>query len=306
MFGRGRMKIQILSPEIGYPNEKMNHDFWVRTATNKAIVALGHEALPPSSREIADIQVVFAGMEFARPRYKTRLNGKFRAVWMYSRPSEMKTHVQRLKNFDKIYSLTSRHAEVFKGETGLVTKPLRIVTNKEHRPGGKYAFDIAYMGTKVDYRVKAIIALAHRGYKIVVAGYGWTKGRLHKNIHVAGQFWPNNQFSEFYNQAPLSIYPIREEYATRGIVPIRIIDIYASSDCMCLCSINPGLAETFAIPPPQYEDVAGLVRMVEFYMDNPTKRKEQQTTIRESLRKRTYQDLVLDVIVDAMNFWSQR
>lgn len=300
------MKIQVLSPEIGYPNEKMNHDFWVRMATNKAIIELGHEVLPPDTKEIPDIQIVFAGMEFHRPRYKARLNGKFKAVWLYSRPSEMTQHTSRLRQYDQIYTLTSKHAEVFEKESKVVTKPLKIATNKTYKPATKpYAFDLAYMGTKVDYRLRNIVELANQGYKIVACGFGWTRGVKHKNIHVAGQFWPNEDFSGFYNQAPLSIYPMRGEYSKYGIVPIRIMDIYASSDCMCLCSPNRGLMETFAITPPQYEDSRGLKQVVEFFLKNPEERKQRQAAIRESAT-RTYRDLVLDVVTDAMDFWSKR
>jgi hypothetical protein len=275
-------------------------------ATNKAIVELGHEALTPDSKEVPDIQIVFAGMEFHKPRYKARINGKFKSVWMYARPSQMSQHIGRLKQFDQVYSLTNRHAEMFEKATGFVTKPLHIASDKKYKPATKpYAFDIAYMGTKVDYRLKSIVELLSRGYKVVVCGFGWTRGIKHANLRVAGQFWPNEDFSGFYNQAPLSIYPMKSDYQKYGIVPIRIMDIYVSSDCMCLAPVNRGLMETFVISPPQYENTQQLIQIVDFFLKNPDERKQRQSAIRESTA-RTYKDLVLDVITDAMEFWSKK
>lgn len=301
------MKIQVISPEIGNKQEELSHDFWVRKATNEAITELGHEVSPHDSKEIPDIQLVFAGMDFRLLKKKVKPVGKFRAIWLYSKPDEIKVHKGNLNGFHQIYALTAKHAEVFKKETGIITKPLRIATDKVYFPSKKeHLFDVAYMGTKIDYRVQTIKALAQEGHKIVVAGYGWTRRRLHKNIHATKQFWPNDRFAEFYNQAPLSVYPTKTEFTERGIIPIRVVDIYASSDCLCLCPINPGLKESFANPPPQYEDVDGLLRMVKFYLDHPAKRNEVQRTIREGLIKRTYKDLVLEVIVDAMHYWSKK
>lgn len=300
------MKIQVISPEIGNKQEELSHDFWVRKATNEAITELGHEALPHDSKEVPDIQLVFAGMDFRLLKKKVKPVGKFRAVWLYSKPDEIRAHKGNLNGFHQIYTLTTTHAEVFKKETGLLSKPLRIAVDKEYRPRKReYGFDVAYMGTKMGYRAQVIRTLAQKGYKIIVAGYGWTGRRPYKNIHIAKQFWPNNQFAEFYNQAPLSVYPMKKEFIGRGIVPIRIADIFASSDCLCLCPVNPGLKETFANPPPQYKDTNELLQMVKFYLSHPVEREETQRTVQKSLIGRSYKDLVLEVIVDAMNHWSK-
>lgn len=299
------MKIQVISPEIGDSQAELNHDFWVRKAANEAIEELGHEALSPESNEVPDIQLVFVGMNFHQLKKKVTLKGRFTAAWLYSKPNEVRTHKGNLNEFHQLYTLTTMHAKAFKQETGLITKPLRIAIDKEYRPRKKdYSFDVVYMGTKISYRAQIIKALANKGYRIGLAGYGWGR-QPHKNLRVIRQFWPNNQFAEFFNQAPLSIYPTKREFAGRGIVPIRVADIYASSDCLCLCPINQGLKEAFAVPPPQYEDIEALLRMVQFYLDHPTKRDETQTIIREGLKMRSYKDLILEVIVDAMSYWSK-
>lgn len=298
------MRIQVLSPEIGLPNEKMNHDYWVRKATNEAIRALGHEPLKPGAKEVPDIQIVFSGM---KPRCQHILNGKYKVAWIYSRPDEMHNQRGFLSQFDQIYCLTDYHTSKFSQKMKMKAKLLRIGTDKTHTPTTTpYAYDIAYLGSSPDRRVRPITALADHGFKIVVCGWRWNRIK-HPNIKVAGQFWPNEKFGEFFNQAPLSYYPVVAPFIEYGIVPIRIMDIYAASDCVCITEANPGLIETFPITPPQFEqgDTDRLIELMEFFLKNPATRKDRQKAIR-GLIGRTYKDIVLDIIVDAQEFWSTK
>lgn len=298
------MKIQVLSPEIGLPNEKMNHDYWVRAATNQAIKGLGHEPLEPNTKEVPDIQIVFSGM---KPRHQCALNGRYRAVWVYSRPNEMDAQRGFLSQFDQIYCLTEHHTLMFNQKMKTMAKPLRIGTDKTYvRATKPYAYDIAYLGSSPERRVEPITKLADHGFKIVVCGWRWNRIK-HENIDVVGQFWPNERFGEFFNQAPLSYYPVVAPFIEYGIVPIRIMDIFAASDCMCVTEANPGLIETFPITPPQFEhgDTGRMIELIDFFLRNPAERKSRQKSIRE-LIDRTYEDVVLDIIVDAQEFWSRK
>lgn len=301
------MKIQIYTPDIGLPNSKMSHDYWVRQDLEQAVRNLGYDVLSSidnSSKEIPDIQIVCCGM---KRKTHTPLVGKFKAAWVYSRPEEFVGQRRFLAQFDRVYSLTQWHADLFHNQAGIATKVLKVATSKQYAPSsGVYAYDIVYMGSSIDTRTSPIEHLANKGYKILVAGWRWDRiAAKHKNIDFAGQFWPNSEYSNFYNKAPLSLYPVSESFIKYGVVPIRILDIYACSDCLCLTNSNPGLGETFNTSPPYYDTLESLTELVDFYLKHPTARSKLQQLVRQSIT-RTYEDIILDVEVEAMRFWSNK
>lgn len=283
------------------------HDYWVRQTMYKAIESLGHEALKGDSKDIPDIQLICMGMPTSAD-----IKGRYRATWLYSRP-ERDFPDKEMNVFDQIYTLSSVHQQKFKQKTGRDTKVLRIATNKVHKAAvEEYGYDIAYMATATDYRLEAIQTLAEAGYKIALVGSKWVKGShkpnpylvAHPNIKIVERFWPNERFSDFFNLAPLSIYPMQDAYIENGIVPIRILDVYASSDCLCLAKNNSALREMFPVLPPTYSSSDGLVALARDYLDNPEKRKSKQTAVRQALTRR-WEHVISDIIDDAETFWRQ-
>lgn len=294
------MKIQILSPDLGLPTGATNHDYWVRKHTEEAVVSMQHELVPHDSSAEADIQLTFLGMssgrQFIRPL------GQFRAAWIYSRPDEYGRQLDFLSQFDKVYGTTNVHSRAFLQETQQQIGVLPIATNKTYKTHQtQYIADVAYMGSANEERRRLIIKLANRGFKIVVAGRGWGQVK-HRKIKFTKEFWPNEDFSTFFSKAPLAVYETSNTFVNYGIVPIRIMDIYVSSDSLCITNMNSGLAETFAEEPPQFSNFEDLVQQVKRFLKRPSERNRLQKKIRQSI-KRTYQDLVTDVIVDAMQFW---
>lgn len=310
-FVQERLTVQVISPDSGRENK--GHDHWVWLATNQAIERLGHNTLDPFSTTLPDIQLSFLGMS---PKYDIPAKGMFKAAWLYAKP-EFDFNDRNLKVYNQLYTLSTIHQQAFEKCTGLKTKVLRVATNKIHKPATKaYQYDIAYMATGVEYRAQVVRALAEAGYRVAVVGSKWTKDAArakiranlclveHPNIDIIGEFWPNEEFSDFFNLAPLSIYPMQDAYVENGIVSIRILDVYASSDCLCLVRNNPGLEETFGVLPPTYTSLKDLIELVEFYLKNPEECRIKQEAVRQSLLRR-YEDLVRDVIRDAKVFWGQ-
>lgn len=294
------MKIQVISPEIGSEDERMSHDYWVRKATNEAIAALGHEVLEPRTTEMPDIQLTFLGMH---PFHRIRKKGRYTAGWIYSRPERLKS--RKLRGYNQIYTLSIVHQKRLAETKGIESKVLLVSSDKAYKSSnGQYEYDVACMASHRKGRIKPILALADAGLKVVIAGYKWKKEIQHPNVDIIADFWPNEEFSDFFNKAPLSIYVMDKPATINGIVPIRILDVYTSSDCMCLVSDNPALPEMFPELPPTYSSLDELVERARFFLANPEERKVKQSRVRQQL-KRTYKDLVNDVIRNAKAFWNK-
>ena len=314
------MKIQVISPDAGRDNK--GHDFWVLKVTGEAVTSFGHIVLSPFSEEMPDIQLTFVGMP---PKCDIPRRGRYKAAWLYARP-EKDFADQNLDEFDQIYTLSTMHQQVFKEKTNRDTKVLLVATNKHYKPATEdYRYDIVYMATGVRYRADAMKTLAKAGYKIAIVGSKWAKEGAfmpyekiktkkvranlqlmpYPNVDILTDFWPNDQFSEFFNMGPLTVYPLLKPYIQNGIIPIRILDIYASSDCLCLARESAGLEEVFSERPPTYYAEEELVELVKFYLDNPDIRRAKQKDVRLSLTRR-YEDLVNDVIKDAKVFWEKK
>jgi hypothetical protein len=291
------MKIQIFSPDTNTDNPQITHDYWVKHDIIKAIKDLGHNVIHSDSLEIPDIQIVLWGQE---PHYKIKTEGKFRAIWLFSRPNKLPRLVKRLEQ--QVYTLTKTHQRRVRRK-GIESKVLAIASNKEYRPVTRsYVYDIAYMGFCRGHCCTKIEKIAEQGYKIVIAGPLWEKmAQKHPNIHLMGNSWPNDNFSNFFNLAPLSVYPVRDVYLKYGIVPIRIFDIFRSSDCLCITSKNEALKEVFSTLPPTYNTEDELLDHIRFYLKRNKIRHEKQQAIRSSL-VRTYREWLLDIINDAMSF----
>lgn len=307
-----KFTIQVISPDSDRENK--GHDHYVWKATMEAIEALGHVALDPFTTEIPDIQLIFMGVP---QKYKFVRRGTFKAAWLYAKPNA-DLEERNLDDFNQLYTLTTCHQQVIEARLGRKSKILRVATNKIYTPATKkYRYDVAYMATAVDYRAEVVKALANAGFKVAVVGSKWTKDaeRAQKranlclvknpNINIIDEFWPNEKFNDFFNMAPLSIYPVADSYMENGIVPIRILDIYAGSDCLCLVRKVSTLNEAFSVLPPTYDTPQELINLVEHYLAHPEERKEKQAAIRSGLT-RTYEDLVNDVINDAKVFWGQK
>lgn len=304
-----KFTIQVIAPSMG---KFRSHDYWVRKAANDAIAALGYEALEPDTDVTPDIQLVFMGMPTS-----AHIRGRFKATWLYSKPGRDFPD-EELDVFDQIYTLSATHQQKFEQKTGRKTKVLQIATDKYYKAAiEKHEYDIVYMATGVEYRAKVVRTLAEAGFRIGLVGSKWTKETEkvekkpsyclvdHPNIDIVEGFWPNEQFGDFYNKAPLSIYPMSETYVESGIVPIRILDVSTGSGCLCVVSSNPGLREVFANPPPTYDSLDEMIKLIRFYLDHPEERKIKQADVRQSLTRR-YEDLVNDVINDAKIFWGQK
>lgn len=298
------MKIQVITPGMERTN---THDYWVRQTMYKAIESLGYEVLKGDSKDLPDIQLICMGMPTS-----ANIRGKYKATWLYSRP-ERDFPDKEMSVFDQIYTLSSVHQQKFKQKTGKDTKILRVATNKDYKPATEeYKYDVAYMATATDYRLEAVQTLAEAGYKIGLVGSKWVKGShkpnpylvAHSNIEIVEKFWPNEQFSDFFNLAPLSIYPMQDAYIENGIVPIRILDVYASSDCLCLAKNNLALKEMFPVLPPTYSFSDELVALAKDHLDNPEKRRLKQIAVRQALTRR-WEHVIGDIVQDAKAFWSQ-
>lgn len=299
------MKIQVITPGMERTN---THDYWVRQTMYKAIELLEHEALKGNSKELPDIQLICMGMPTS-----ANIRGRYKATWLYSRP-ERDFPDEEMDVFDQIYTLSSVHQQKFKQKTGRDTKVLYVATDKTHRAATEeYKYDVAYMATATDYRFEAVLTLAEAGCKIALVGSKWVKGShkpnpylvAHPNIEIVERFWPNEHFSDFFNLAPLSIYPTQDAYVENGIVPIRILDVYASSDCLCLVKSSPALKEVFPVLPPTYSSLDDLIMLANNYLNNPEKRKSKQIAVQQALTRR-WEHVISDIIDDAKIFWRQK
>lgn len=292
------MKIQIFSADIGWSNAKQCHDYWIRQNISASVNNSGYTTVPFDSNVVPDIQLTIWGM---KPLYEIKAEGRFRALWLHSVRYGLPKSCEQ---YDQIYTRSSIHQQRIRQE-GVDSKILPIASDKEYVPKNQpYKYDIVFMGTHREHRVKIIKLLADQGYKIAIAGVGWHKLQ-HTNVDVLKDFWPNDDFSSFYNLAPLSVYELQDVHEEYGITPTRALDIYKCSDCLCIMRENNGIKEDFPIMPPVYSSDKELLRHVSFYLGHPRSRRKKQKDIRESLRRK-YRHLVSEIISDAESFWKRR
>lgn len=287
------MKIQIVYPGMYSSRKHYTGDYWVYQYIMKALYQAEHVV----TEEKPDIQWQFIGL---KERLRYRWTAPFRVAWIYARPHYYLRGRMLRKIVNRnhlIYTISQRHADILK-KHGVKCKPLLPAAGQHYQPRrDAHKYQVVYLGTggSRSYRTSTINRLAVR-YSVAVCGIGWNNTQS----TWLGDFWPNENLGEFYNQAPLSIYMMPKSYQQVGLIPVRVLDAMASSDNLCIVQENCGLKEIFGdIVPPTFRDVSDLLKVVKYYLQHDQERQQLQQDIREHLSHYTYEDLCKQVISDA-------
>lgn len=276
-----KIKIQIISPAT--PDKFHCGDFWVQKDLESEFIKRGYEIVT----ENADIDLYL----FGNILFDNYLSAPRRFCWIYSHPSFIETNSKEWKSFsnqfEHIFVLSNKFLPKIDGSSLLLG-----ASSKNFIPRiGNPKYDIIFVGNSAKpKRVEIMKYLIKLGkYKICLAGGGWKSklGKLIKKVDYKGDFINNNKLGEFFNQGSLSFYSAHEDMKIEGFVAVRILDIFRSSECVCISDNNPGLGE-ISENIPKFTDEKNLSEKIDWFLQHPEELKEVALKCRKDLEKYTF------------------
>ena len=115
--------------------------------------------------------------------------------------------------------------------------------------------------------MKYLVSL--KKYKIAIAGIEWEEklGELIQYVDYLGPYFDNRKLVELFNSSKLSFYVTSQDMKQHGFVAMRVLDIVAGSDCLCIPDVNLGLKDIFEYIPT-FETKEDLVEHLDWYLDH--------------------------------------
>ena len=257
------MKIRIISPSDREKNNPTEWgDYWVKVDLQEEFKRRGYDVV----EEGADVDFFL----FGTPWWGKSCTAKQRLCWIYSHPDVARKPKsdEFLKQFDHIFVLSSHFLEFmktkYKNSSVLLGGTSKKFKDREAPP----IYDVVFMGnTGKPRRVEALKKLVSLNkYRIGIVDPKWGK-YIEPNDKV--DILPcvsNRAYTNFFNKARVTFYIGHEDMRLEGFVAVRILDIFASSECLCLSEQNAGLDEYFSYVP-QFETIDDLVEHVDWYTE---------------------------------------
>lgn len=285
------MKIKIIAPLN--PNRQRLHiqcgDYWVKKDLENEFIKRGYEVVEKNP----DLDFYL----FGNYDYDNCITAPRRFCWVYSHPDLIKSDKwkQFSKQFEHIFILSNtflRHIDItYSVLLGASSK--KFIPRKK-----KVKYDIMFVGnaakpTRVEL-MKYLIGL--NKYKICIVGRGWPKklGDQIKKIDYKGSYIANDKLGEFFNQGLLSFYASHEDMRKEGFVAVRILDIFRSSENLCISDNNPGLKDIFRYIPT-YKNKEELVEFIDLFLQNPKSRKLTALNCRQDVQQWTFSKIVMEI-----------
>ena len=283
-----KTKIQIISPAT--PNSFRCGDFWVQKDLENEFEKRGYEIVDKDS----DIDFYL----FGNTLFNDYLSAPRRFCWVYSHPDFIKNNKKEWelfsKQFEHIFVLSNKFISSVDGSSLLLGASSKKFVPREEA----VKYDIVFVGNSAKpKRVDTIKYLINLNkYKICLAGGGWEKklGNLINKIDYKGSYIDNDKIGEFFNQGHLSFYSAHEDMQREGFVAVRILDIFRSSECLCLSEDNPGLKD-ISINIPTYSNDRDLSKKIDYFLKNPKKIRQTIKKCRKDINKYTFIETVNEI-----------
>ena len=287
------MKIKIVALSDTMKNVK-DGDYWVKKDLEVAFLKRGYEIVDAG----ADLDFYLFGLYSSGHH----MSAPRRFCWVYSHPDLVgkSQWPEFAKQFEHIFVLSNSFVldKKFNNERdktsvllGASSKTL-ILREREAR------YDIVFVGAmRHGKRLDTMRHLIEAGkYKICLVGVGWDKalGNLIKNVDYKGDYIDNHLLGDFFNQGLFSFYSAHEDMRLAGFVAVRILDIFRSSECLCVSDKNIGLKDMFR-DIPIYENKDGLMDKIDWFLEHPIEREAIALSCRKDAMERTFTKTVIEV-----------
>jgi len=278
------LRIRIIAPSDGAKNETWWADHWVKRDLEIEFAKRNHSVVDCN----ADLDFYLFG-SYAQA---DKITAPIKFCWIYSHPDIVQD------NF------TAQFNHVF-----VLSKPLLLkVANSTLLFGGssktlvprkeKAKYDLVFMGNTGSLKrietLKYLIDL--KKYKIGLAGAGWDTvlGSQIEGVDYKGPYIDNAKLGEFFNQGLLSFYTGHEDMRKEGFVAVRILDIFRSSENLCISETNAGLHEMFR-NIPMYGSKEFLAPQIDWFLEHPDERERVALRCRQDAAEWTFGRVVDEV-----------
>jgi len=286
------MKIKIVALSDTMKNIK-DGDYWVKKDLEIAFLERGYEIVNTG----ADLDLYLFGLYTSGHH----MSAPRRFCWVYSHPDSVgKSQWPGFaKQFEHIFVLSNKFIldERFNNDRSK-TSVLLGASSKEFTPRKEIKYDIAFVGSmRSGKRLGAMRHLIESGkYKICLAGVGWDRalGDLVKNVDYKGDYIDNHLLGNFFNQGLLSFYSAHEDMRLAGFVAVRILDIFRSSECLCISDENIGLKDMFR-DIPIYENKDDLMNKIDWFLEHPVEREAVALKCREDAMSWTFIKTIMEI-----------
>lgn len=285
------MKIKIIAPLD--QNRREAHircgDYWVKKDLEYEFLKRGYEIV----KEEADLDFYL----FGNYDYANYMSASRKFCWIYSHPDLIQSSkwLTFSKQFEHVFVLSntflSKIGNNFSVLLGASSK--KFVARKED-----VKYDVIFVGnSSKPTRIKLMKYLIKLNkYKICLVGDGWKKrlGKQINKVDYKGKYVDNNKLGEFFNQGTLSFYSAHEDMRKEGFVAVRILDIFRSSENLCISDNNPGLKDIFR-NIPIYNNKEELSKRIDWFLQHPKKREEIASKCREDVKQWTFGRIVTEI-----------
>lgn len=292
------MNIKIISPsDIAKSSTRIWWgDYWVQRDLQKAFYKRGYKIV----KKHADIELYL----FGDYKYFKLTDSPLKFCWVYSHPSSIiqkpKVWNNFCQHFNHIFvcsrSLNYKINNLTKNKS---TSILLGASSKQFRPRTLCPkYDLIFVGnaakpSRIEL-MKHLIKL--NKYRICLIGSGWEKVLKNKikAVDFKGSYIDNNSLGNIFNQGILSFYSSHEDMRQEGIVAVRILDIFKSSENLCIADENHGLKDMFQ-NIPTYSNKEELVNIIDWYLKHDNERKIKSESCRESAKQWTFDRIVTQI-----------
>lgn len=286
------MKVRIISLS-DCMNNKKDADYWVKKDLEIAFSARGYEVVNAG----ADLDFYLFGLY----SYAGRMSAPRRFCWLYSHPDLVGKEQWPgfAKQFEHIFVGSNSFIldDQFNGTRDKMSVLLGA-SSKEFTPRKETKYDIVFVGSmRHGGRLEIVKHLIESGkYKIGIAGVGWDKALpdLMQRVDYKGDYIDNHLLGDCFNQGLLSFYPANEDMRLAGFVAIRILDIFRSSECLCISDENAGLKYLFR-DIPTYANEQDLMDKIDWFLGHPAEREMVALRCREDSMPWTFAKTVMEI-----------
>lgn len=286
------MKIRIVSLS-DITNNKLDGDYWVKRDLEAEFARRGYEVVS----EGADLDFYLFGMY----SYSYRMTAPQRFCWVYSHPDLVgkERWPEFAKQFEHIFVLSSTFLQGEKFEQDRHKSSVLLgASSKEFVPRiEEPAYDIVFVGSmRHGKRLETMKALIESGkYRICLVGAGWEKlGSLLNQVDYKGPYIDNHLLGSLFNEGKLSFYSAHEDMRQQGFVAVRILDIFRSSENLCISDENQGLEDIFRFIPT-YKNSTELMSSLDWFLEHPTERKLLAGECRRDAEYHTFSDTIKEI-----------
>lgn len=269
-------------------------DYWVKRDLEIEFKKRGYEIVSNN----ADLDFYLFGLY----SYAHRMTAPRRFCWIYSHPDLVgkERWAEFAKQFEHMFILSNSF---------LSSEKLQQERNKSSLLFGASSKQFMPRNKEVDYDVVFVGSMRHGNrletmkflieldkYKICLVGAGWDKalGDLIEKVDYRGAYIDNHLLGDIFNQGALSFYSAHEDMRRAGFVAVRILDIFRSSECLCISDENDGLNDIFR-NIPTYKNKEDLANQIDWLLECPAERETIALECREDVIPRTFAKVITEI-----------